>query len=201
MILSAQTIVARAVKDKLIAPFRLRTVHEESGMSYGLSSCGYDVRLRERLEIAPNGFSLASTLEKFNMPDDLCGLVKDKSSLARLGVAVQNTVIEPGWRGYLTLEITNHSPTERMVLLEGQPIAQVIFELLDTPTSMPYSGKYQDQPPRPVEALREGATFGITKVEPLDKVVNGDTVEAREAELDSLIFSRLRTLYMSRRLP
>ena len=42
-----------------------------------------------------------SSIEFFNMPKYLVGIVHDKSSLARQGLSVFNTVIEPGWKGYL----------------------------------------------------------------------------------------------------
>jgi dCTP deaminase len=71
-----------------------------------------------------------------------------------MGVAVQNTVIEPGWCGYLTLELTNNTDTA-ITLEKGQPIAQILFELLDEPTEMAYQGKYQNQPNRPVAAIKE----------------------------------------------
>jgi dCTP deaminase len=64
---------------------------------------------------------------------------------------VQNTVIEPGWEGWLTLELTNHG-TELLTLHEGTPIAQIVFQFLDLPTEQPYVGKYQSQEDRPVEA-------------------------------------------------
>ncbi len=67
---------------------------------------------------------------------------------------VHNTVIEPGWKGYLTLELVNHSETV-MHLLAGDPIAQVIFFALNAPTDAPYNGKYQDQPNRPMGAIYE----------------------------------------------
>jgi dCTP deaminase len=39
------------------------------------------------------------------------GIVHDKSTWARRGLVVQNTVIEPGWHGYqTTIELTNHGP-------------------------------------------------------------------------------------------
>jgi dCTP deaminase len=57
--------------------------------------------------IEPNTFILAVSMEEFNMPKNVTGLVKDKSTYARIGIAVQNTVIEAGWKSYLTLEITN----------------------------------------------------------------------------------------------
>lgn len=77
-----------------------------SGMSYGLSCAGYDVRLA-RDETLVSGFTTVGvTLEHMDFPPDLLGLVKDKSTWARKGVQVQNTVIEPGWRGHLAVEMT-----------------------------------------------------------------------------------------------
>lgn len=148
MILSAQTIRKRGI----IRPFSERTI--VNGMSYGLSSCGYDVRIKQHLIVPPGRFKLASTVEHFWMPNDVVGRVHDKSTLARLGLAVQNTIIEPGWRGYLTLEISNNGYRDHE-LEAGQPIAQIIFELLDEPTEQVYSGKYQDQADEPVEAKLE----------------------------------------------
>jgi dCTP deaminase len=60
------------------------------------------------------------------------------------------TVIEPGWRGYLTLEITAHS--QEVTLIPGMPIAQVLFHQLDREVEG-YNGKYQDQSDHPVEAM------------------------------------------------
>lgn len=113
-------------------------------LSYGLSSCGYDIRLDAGVMLSPREFRLASSLERFCMPDHVMGVVHDKSSWARRGLAVQNTVIEPGWRGYLTLELTNHG-RDMLIIGDGWPIAQVVFHMLVEPTEQPYAGKYQDQ--------------------------------------------------------
>jgi len=88
------------------------------------------------------------------MPDDLLGVVHDKSSWARRGLTVQNTVIEPGWRGFLTLELTYHGDAD-LALHQGDPIAQIVFHRLDMATVQPYDGKYQDQAPGPQEAIEE----------------------------------------------
>lgn len=151
MILSAQTIPR-----SIVEPFvETKTIHPESGMSYGLSAAGYDIRVAQAM-VLPKGLCvLASSLERFAMPNDVLGVVHDKSTLARMGVAVQNTVIEPGWHGWLTLELTNHAD-EPVTLIFGQPIAQILFHRLDQPTDTPYSGKYQNQENRPVSAIREG---------------------------------------------
>jgi dCTP deaminase len=148
MILSAQSIRRR----RPVEPFHERTVSH--GMTFGLSAAGYDVRIRERVVLRPGDFALASTLERFTMPNDLLARVADKSSWARKGLTVQNTVVEPSWEGFLTLELANHGPN-RLVIEAASPIAQIIFELLDEPTEQPYAGRYQNQPPEPVAAIEE----------------------------------------------
>jgi len=156
MILSAQTI--RRLRP--VEPFIEAT--KMHGMTAGLSHCGYDIRIRDRVSLTSASddygnfsFRIASTLERFVMPNDVMGVVHDKSTWARRGLSVFNTVIEPGWSGWLTLELVNHSD-DYLIIPAGAPIAQVIFHRLDEPTEG-YSGKYQDQPDRPVEAILEVA--------------------------------------------
>lgn len=158
-ILSGQTIMRRRpIRDP--EPRTEQTVGGQR-FTYGCGPAGYDLRLDavagregdgfEGWWLAPGEFALASAVELFQMPDDLLGVVHDKSSWARRGLALQNTVIEPGWRGFLTLELTNHG-RDRLWLPRGVGIAQVIFHLLDEPTYHPYEGKYQDQAAGPQEA-------------------------------------------------
>jgi dCTP deaminase len=123
------------------------------GVSYGLSEAGYDIRIKQDVILHPfKRFALASTIEKFHMPYDLVGIVHDKSTWARRGLSVFNTVIEPGWKGYLTLELVYHGWLP-LRIPAGAGIAQVIFHQLESRTT--YVGKYQDQPDRPVEARHE----------------------------------------------
>ena len=148
MIASAQTL--RRLRP--IEPFHERTSH--NGMTFGLGPAGYDVRIAESITLLPGEFCLASTVERFAMPDDYLAMVADKSTWARRGIAVQHTVIEPGWRGFLTLELTNHS-ADTIAIIAGDPIAQIVFHQLDVPTDSPYSGRYQDQEagPQPARSL------------------------------------------------
>lgn len=145
MILSGQTIR----KLGIVTPFCERT--ETHGLTFGVGPCGYDIRLQDNIRLWPGRFALASSSERFDMPDDVVGVVHDKSTWARRGITVQNTVIEPGWRGFLTLEITNHGNNDEY-LVGGIPIAHVLFHRLDAPAERPYDGRYQDQPAEPVEA-------------------------------------------------
>ena len=125
-----------------VDPFSERT--KVNGMTYGVGPAGYDVRIAESILLKPGAFALASTIERFTMRTDVMGFVHDKSTWARMGLAVQNTVIEPGWSGWLTIELTNHGYSD-LAIEAGSPIAQVIFHLLPEPTDMPYNGKYQNQ--------------------------------------------------------
>jgi dCTP deaminase len=157
MILCAQSIRRRCLEHDppLIEPFVERGV-SPGGKSFGLSAASYDVRLDQRVRVPPHGFALASTLERFCMPVDVAGTVRDKSSWARVGLALQNTFLDPGWSGWLTLEISNHGADE-VIINTGEPIAQIVFELLDLPTEQPYRGKYQHQKRGPQAARDERA--------------------------------------------
>lgn len=139
-----------------VTPFEERTeFHVGAGkmMTFGLSCAGYDIRIRESITLwAPHGskieaqrsFQLCSSIEYFEMPNNVMAVVHDKSSWARRGLSVFNTVIEPGWRGYLTLELKNFGLKD-LYIRKGSPIAQVVFHKLDKECENPYSGKYQNQ--------------------------------------------------------
>ena len=131
----------REIEPKILEPFS--APDRAYGRSYGVSHAGYDVRLDQDVVLWPKGFVLASTLEKFTMPRWVLGVVHDKSTNIRMGIAVHNTVIEPGWRGHLTLEISNQSWRIHR-LRRGTPIAQIIFHEVTGPVDG-YNGKYQDQ--------------------------------------------------------
>lgn len=148
MFLSGQTIRRR----RLLTPFVERSVAH--GMSYGLSHAGYDVRIAEDVVLYPGDFALASTYERFAMPTDLLAFVHDKSTWARRGLSLFNTVIEPGWTGYLTLELVNNS-RQTLRIEAGMPIAQILFALTDLPVDKPYAGKFQNQEAGPQKARFE----------------------------------------------
>ncbi len=66
MILSAQSIMRRMPLRPFIAEQRY-----QNGLSYGLSAAGYDIRVAQTFVIAPGELMLASSIEEFDMPDDL----------------------------------------------------------------------------------------------------------------------------------
>src|SRR6478736_2289847 len=114
---SPQTLMRLCGEQQLIVPFSQK--QRQSGMTWGMSQAGYDIRIAQDVIIYPvtfrnlvlrelgvkrPSFVLASSIEQFNVPNNMLFQVVDKSSWARRGLAVQNTQGEPGWRGFLTLE-------------------------------------------------------------------------------------------------
>ena len=101
--------------------------------------------------IHPGEFVLGRTLEWVELPDDIVARIEGKSSLGRLGLIVHATAgfCDPGWKGTLTLEITNLTRVP-IKLYAGLPIAQLSFMALDAPAQRPYGSPelgshYQDQ--------------------------------------------------------
>jgi dCTP deaminase len=143
--------------------------HRAHGVSYGMSEAGYDIRIKQEVKFlrwsdtrmlcyvdgiqqAAPCFTIASAIEEFHMPENLVGIVHDKSTWARKGLSMFNTVIEPGWEGFLTLELVYHGH-EELIIPAGAGIAQVIFH--ETERMAAYDGKYQGQDDRPVEGIME----------------------------------------------
>jgi dCTP deaminase len=121
------------------------------GVSYGMAEAGYDLRIKQAITLHPfRRFVLASSIERFDMPDNLLAIVHDKSTWARRGLSVFNTVIEPGWEGHLTLELVYHR-WRPLFIPAGAGIAQVIFHELHERAQ--YFGKYQNQRDEPVKAI------------------------------------------------
>lgn len=140
---------------QILTPWNERS--KASGMSYGLSCAGYDIRSKQGATLAPGQFVLLSSVENFVMPDDVIGIVHDKSTWARRGLSVFNTVIESSWTGWLTIEAVNHG-AESLKIHEGDPIAQIIFHQMAAPPERGYSGRYQNQTDEPVPAKLLGGT-------------------------------------------
>jgi len=100
-----------------------------------------------RLILPPHAFALARTVETISLPPDVAGLVLNKSTLARAGILVHTTVLEPGWTGTITLEITNLHQVPA-VLYPREGIAQVLFFRAASAPEADYptrGGIYQNQ--------------------------------------------------------
>lgn len=97
--------------------------------------------------IPPNSFVLGRTVEKFKIPRDVLVVCVGKSTLARLGVIVNVTPLEPEWTGHVTLEFSNTTPLPAK-LYANEGACQFLFLRASSPCLVSYAdrrGKYQGQ--------------------------------------------------------
>jgi dCTP deaminase len=99
----------------------------------------------------PGEFVLGQTLEWVELPDDLVARLEGKSSLGRLGLLIHSTAgyVDPGWKGNLTLELSNVANLP-IALYFGMRIGQISFFRMSSPVERPYGtrelgSKYQGQ--------------------------------------------------------
>lgn len=164
-----------ALESDMINPFVDSQVRD-SVISYGLSSYGYDIRIADEYKIftnlnstivdpkhfdsqsfvdfkggvciiPPNSFALGRTIEYFKIPRNVMTICVGKSTYARCGIITNVTPLEPGWEGYVTLEISNTTPLPAKIY-SNEGIAQILFFESDEDCLASYSdkhGKYQGQ--------------------------------------------------------
>ncbi len=165
-----------ALEKGMIEPFVDHNVGKGEAVSYGLSSYGYDLRVADEFKIfhnalhtiidpkkidsdsfvdfkgdvciiPPNSFALARSVEYFRIPENVLAVCVGKSTYARCGIITNVTPFEPGWEGYVTLEISNTTPLPAKIYA-NEGLVQVLFYESDEVCEVSYrkkKGKYQYQ--------------------------------------------------------
>ena len=166
-IMSDKWIREKAQTTGMIEPFVDGQVRD--GISYGLSSYGYDARVApefkiftdvdsvivdpknfspnsfvdrcaDEIIIPPNSFALARTVEYFRIPEDVLVICLGKSTYARCGIIVNVTPLEPGWEGHVTLEFSNTTPLPAKVYA-NEGACQFLFFEGNEPCETPYNAR------------------------------------------------------------
>lgn len=176
MSIKADRWIQEMVREKaMISPFVEKQMRQNV-ISYGLSSYGYDVRIADEYKIftnlnsttvdpkmfdpqsfvdfkgeicviPPNSFALGRTVEYFKIPRQIMTICVGKSTYARCGIITNVTPLEPGWEGFVTLEISNTTPLPAKIY-SNEGIAQILFFESDEACMASYAdkqGKYQGQ--------------------------------------------------------
>ena len=93
----------------------------------------------------PGEFVLGITKENVEIPSDLMAHIDGRSSLGRLGIGVHSTAghADPGYKGRLTLEISNIGKLP-ISIIPGMRFCSIIFEQLSSPVEKSYHGKYYE---------------------------------------------------------
>lgn len=121
---------------------------------YDLSNCYTDTALPMEYEeftadafwLPAHGFVLARTRETIALSNDLFAMVEGRSSVGRLGITAQNAgVVDPGFKGTITLELSNELPYPILVR-SGFRCCQLVVSRVHGDTEGGYkSSKYQNQ--------------------------------------------------------
>jgi dCTP deaminase len=100
------------------------------------------------LILHPGKVIICSTVEWIEIPSNLCAELHGRSSLARIGILPHTAgKIDPGWKGKLTLEVSNVSEIP-VALYPGVAICQIVFHELSSPANLSYreaTSRYQGQ--------------------------------------------------------
>jgi dCTP deaminase len=137
MILSAPEIIRRLDQDcgrgnLVITPY--------SGECQQPAS--YDLRAAGDSLLPKGTCTLVPTLEWVELPMDLAGTLRCRSSFGRQGVLLGAGFVDPGFRGQLTLCLTNLGSDDLIVHKNDRVVQMILHEVREGNQS--YSGRYQD---------------------------------------------------------
>src|SRR5512139_3168976 len=128
----------------------------------------------EAFILHPGEFVLGQTLEWVELPDDLVARLEGKSSLGRLGLLIHSTAgyVDPGWKGTLTLELSNVANLP-IALYYGMRIGQISFFRMSSAVERPYGSpelgsKYQGQSEPTASAFHADFERGRKRRPPAD---------------------------------
>lgn len=109
----------------------------------------HDIPFRQPILVHPRQLTLVPTLEWVELPESLMGQVTARSSWAREGLNIATaTLINPGYRGIITLELSNLGQIPIKVY-PGMCIAQISFHTVEDPVSSHASQFQLSFEPRP----------------------------------------------------
>ena len=108
-----------------------------------LNPAGYDLRLSADAALEPLEHRLVATMENVGLGSDLVGVMHIRSSLAREGVVASLALVDPGFRGQLTISLFN-SGRKTVRLRAGERFVQLTLLKLGREATKKYEGRYQD---------------------------------------------------------
>ena len=102
----------------------------------------YDLRVTGH-QILPRGAcALVPSLEWVELPADLAATLRCRSSYARRGLIIGGGFVDPGFRGQLTLCLSNLGAGD-LVLSPSDRVVQLILHQVEGGNEL-YEGRYQD---------------------------------------------------------
>ena len=94
--------------------------------------------------LPPQRRILASTIERVVFTSNQYGIVCLRSTWARLGLLAPPTIVDPGFRGFLTMELFNANLSP-IIIRPGDYVWNLLVVETPHPILEMYKGRYQDQ--------------------------------------------------------
>jgi dCTP deaminase len=86
--------------------------------------------------------TLVPTLEWVELPNDLAGTLRCRSSFGRRGLLLGAGFVDPGFHGQLTLCLTNMGSDDIFLRKNDRVVQMILHEVRES--NKGYSGRYQD---------------------------------------------------------
>ncbi len=137
MILSASEFARRVVPDKgsgklVITPYNMECQQPAS----------YDLRAASDTLMPRGTCTLVPTTEWVELPTDIAGTLMCRSSFGRRGVLLGAGYVDPGFRGQLTLCLTNMGSEDISIRKDDRVVQMILHEVREG--NHGYAGQYQD---------------------------------------------------------
>lgn len=128
---------------KLVAEFNPSASHStlrtESSSSDSKSSG--QTQKKSKIVIKPGELYLTETYEKFNMPLDLVGILKPRTTLQRSGIIARMAIVDPGYSGTVHPVLFNAGPATVTIELGARYIFAMFMEIKGKGSQ--YRGQWQ----------------------------------------------------------
>jgi dCTP deaminase len=129
-----------------------------------INPAGIDLRTDRRIIMDAKHHDLVATKERVELSHGLLGLLHIRSSFAREGIIASLALVDPGFRGQLTVNLYN-AGDRRVILKAGERFIQLSLVRLGNPANYSYNGKYQDS--TGVVKSRRGNFHGVISRKPV----------------------------------
>ena len=137
MILSGTEIRRRLGPDSLAGNIVIRPYSDECQQP-----ASYDLRAGVDTVLKEGACTLLPTLEWVELPKDIAGTLRCRSSFGRKGILLGGGFVDPGFRGQLTLCLVN-SGDDGVPISKNDRVVQMVLQEVQGGDQL-YSGRYQD---------------------------------------------------------
>ena len=146
MILGHNSLVNVQEQYQLVHPCQEDTIRE-AGLDLRIARHPEDTTVfyqeyEDVIVLYPRKFALALTQEVVHLPKELIGFCNLRSSLARRGILIPPTIVDPGFSGKLVIELVNMSESVVTISIGTRFLHLIIAECV---AAVAYAGQYQGQ--------------------------------------------------------